>query len=81
MIDTRKLILTVALAVAGSFSSLPAAEAMPIDPSVSAPTPLVQDVSWPCGPGWRPNRWGRCVPKWGPPPYRRPHHWRHRRHW
>ncbi|WP_448950382.1 GCG_CRPN prefix-to-repeats domain-containing protein [Labrys neptuniae] len=38
------------------------ASAMPLATPAPAAAPLVQDVAWGCGPGWRPNVWGRCVP-------------------
>lgn len=50
-------------------------------------TSMLQDVVWPCGPGWRPNGWGECVPArrgWDNDDWRwrrrdEPHwRWRHR---
>lgn len=52
------------LALAGA-ASVTAAQAFPIyDDASAAPGPIVQ-ARWPCGPGWRPNPWGRCVPAGG----------------
>jgi hypothetical protein len=86
MIKTSHFFFAATLAAGAALTSAPAAQAMPISPAPAAsdPHPLMQDVSWPCGPGMRLNRWGRCVPKWGwgpPRPYHRPHHWRRYRHW
>ncbi|OCC02005.1 hypothetical protein BA190_26195 [Labrys sp. WJW] len=40
------------------------ASAMPLASPAPASAPLVQQVAWGCGPGWRPNIWGRCVPQY-----------------
>lgn len=85
MTDRTKLTWIAALAIGAALTGVPAARAMPVapPPAVSDPAPLVEQAAWPCGPGWRLNRWGRCVPRWGwgpPPRYRRPPPRRYR-HW
>lgn len=38
---------------------------------VTVQSALIEKVIYGCGRGWRPNRWGRCVPmyrRWGPRP-------------
>ncbi|PBB80395.1 hypothetical protein CK218_13540 [Mesorhizobium sp. WSM3879] len=54
-----KYSVAAALAIGGT-AAASAASAMPIAP-VAAPA-IVEHVAWGCGPGWHPNRWGRCVP-------------------
>lgn len=75
--------LVVAGALFGaSLAGVEAASAMPIAPydGVSAPAAPIETIAWPCGPGWHPNPWGRCVPNWrrygygyGYRPYYRPY--------
>lgn len=92
-------ILVVAGALFGSgVAGIEVASAMPIAPAVGAQTATapIETVSWPCGPGWHANPWGRCVPNryygygYGRPyyhPYYRRHyyhpyyHRRYYRHW
>jgi hypothetical protein len=50
------------------------ASAMPVGPAPAAGI-AVENVAFGCGPGFHPNRWGRCVPNRGPVmvrPWRRP---------
>ncbi len=68
-----KTMLAVAVLSASALAGASPASAMPFAPA-SGDAPLVQNVAWGCGPGWRPNRWGRCVPfgpVYGRPFYRR----------
>lgn len=64
----KTLLIAAAVLVTGAFS----ANAQPIAPRAVLPSAaqadLVQQVDWACGPGWRLNRWGDCVPRRGPPP-------------
>ncbi|OHV79126.1 GCG_CRPN prefix-to-repeats domain-containing protein [Mesorhizobium sp. ORS 3428] len=55
-----KYSVAAALALGGTIAA-GAASAMPVAPVSPAPA-LVEHVAWGCGPGWHPNRWGRCVP-------------------
>ena len=68
--------LVAALAVACGLGLAPAAHAAPLSP-VPADTwagVTAQPVAFGCGPGWAPNRWGRCRPiyrgyGYGPRPF------------
>ena len=58
----------VILALGMAAGSLSAAHAMPVaTETVKANSDIVK-VRFGCGPGWHPNRWGRCVPNRRPPP-------------
>ena len=57
-----KTIIAASFALTGLAASVGPSSAMPAAPAPPAASPLVQDVRWGCGPGWQPNRWGRCVP-------------------
>jgi hypothetical protein len=60
---TSKLVLVTALALGASAASLDSSFAMPAPQrSDVAAAATAQDVGWRCGPGWRANGWGRCVP-------------------
>lgn len=90
-----KYSFAAALAIGGTVAA-GAASAMPMMPAGPAPA-MVEQVAWGCGPGWHPNRWGRCVPYrrvyypgyyyWGGPsiyvgPVWHPYHrWHHWRRW
>ncbi len=50
--------IVIALGFAGA--AVTAAQAMPVAPT-EAPS-AITTVAGGCGPGWHPNRWGRCVP-------------------
>lgn len=79
MNNSIKLAVAAALTVAGSLSTVQTSEAMPLSPLLSPSAPLVQDIGWRCGPGWRANPWGRCVPNRRAGGYGRPgwhHGWR-----
>jgi hypothetical protein len=55
----------VALAAVGALGL--ASTAALSTPANAAPLPLINASYW-CGPGWRPDAWGRCVPNyygWG----------------
>lgn len=74
--------LLAAVVVAGAaLAGASQASAMPVGPQPAGNA--IEQVRFGCGPGWHPNRWGRCVPnfrRYAPPPrryYRR--NWRHRR--
>lgn len=56
-----KIIFAAALAVAGLVATVETSSAMTPAPAARGASSLVQDVRWGCGPGWHPNRWGRCV--------------------
>ncbi|MGN7294015.1 MULTISPECIES: GCG_CRPN prefix-to-repeats domain-containing protein [unclassified Rhizobium] len=78
----KALILAAAVVLAGAASGV--AQPMPTTRPApqSSSNHLVQQVDYACGPGWRLNRWGDCVPRRGPPP--RPRYWRDDgppRHW
>lgn len=91
-----KYSVAAALAIGGTVAAS-AASAMPMTPLAPAAPALVERVAWGCGPGWHPNRWGRCVPYrrvyypdyyyWGGPsiyigPAWHPYHrWYHWRRW
>ena len=72
MNSLTKYSLAAAFAIGGT-AAASAASAMLIAPV--APPAMIEHVAWGCGPGWHPNRWGRCVPNapvyygWG---WRRP---------
>ncbi len=52
------------LGLPGLATAATSASAMPLGTGAPAAAPLVQQVDWGCGPGWRPNIWGRCVPEY-----------------
>lgn len=60
----QTLAVSASLALAGA-ASVGAAQAFPLygAPAVAA-SPIIE-ARWPCGPGWHPNPWGRCVPNGG----------------
>jgi hypothetical protein len=61
------------LALSGSVGAVETAAAMPlVQPSNIGAAAPVENAGWRCGPGWRMNAWGRCVPN--RPVYRR--YWR-----
>jgi len=83
----RLAAIVIAFGILGAASAV---QAMPIAPT-KAPSAIIT-VAGGCGPGWHPNRWGRCVPnRWrrapiyrgygwyGPPRYYRGPGWHHRR--
>ncbi|MFD1746923.1 GCG_CRPN prefix-to-repeats domain-containing protein [Rhizobium helianthi] len=89
----KALVLAAAMLAAGAVSTQ--AQPLAVKPKI-APTGVVEKVDYACGPGWRLNRWGACVPRRGPPPpryYRPPppppgwgwgpprHHRHHHRDW
>jgi hypothetical protein len=58
-----KFIGVALIAAAGLFATVGTSSAMPVAPTQQrTESGLLQDVRWGCGPGWAPNRWGRCVP-------------------
>ena len=65
---TIKLLMATAIAVAGAT----AAQAVPLasSGSIGVASPI-QQVGWRCGPGWRVDGWGRCVPNRPWRPWRR----------
>ncbi|TPN36617.1 hypothetical protein FKO01_08595 [Mesorhizobium sp. B2-3-3] len=93
MFHLTKYAITAALAVTGTVATTAASPAMPMVSLAQPAAPaLVEHVAWGCGPGWHPNRWGRCVPYrvgvypryyyWNGPGFhaRHPHHRWHRWH-
>lgn len=79
-----KAIFALAMLVGGAAISAGPASAAPPAPKAPAATGLVEKAAWGCGPGWRSNRWGRCVPIYRPI-YRyswdRPHYYGQRRYY
>jgi hypothetical protein len=62
-----KFASVAAFVLGGMIATVEASSAMSIAPAAQpAPSAMVQDVAWGCGPGWHPNPWGRCVPYGGP---------------
>ncbi len=57
-----KTMIAASFALTGLAASVGTSSAMNVAPLAPGASPLVQDVRWGCGPGWQPNRWGRCVP-------------------
>jgi len=58
--------LALALGIVGAGT---AAQAMPLAAPADGASGITT-VAYGCGPGWHPNRWGRCVPnRWGPRAY------------
>ncbi|WP_377296662.1 GCG_CRPN prefix-to-repeats domain-containing protein [Rhizobium sp. SGZ-381] len=68
----KSFFLAAALTLAGAGASLaqPVPRAFSPEAPQVAPSRLIQQVDYACGPGWRLNRWGDCVPRRGPPPRR-----------
>ncbi|MGJ4858702.1 hypothetical protein ACN6KF_004703 [Labrys sp. La1] len=62
----KRIVQVAAIATLGlpGLAAATTASAMPLAASAPAAAPLVQQVAWGCGPGWRPNIWGRCVPQY-----------------
>lgn len=61
------------LSLAGAGSALAAPGVPPAALLPQAAPGLIQQVDYACGPGWRLNSWGDCVPRRPPPPrYYRP---------
>jgi hypothetical protein len=73
----RNTLLAASLLVVGLFAG--PASSMPIGQVAATDNPLVQDVRYPCGRGFRPTPRGFCVPERRPPPrydrYDRRDHW------
>ena len=85
--------IAAAVALGGTGPMVAAASAMPIGTITRPAAPeMVEHVAWGCGPGWHPNRWGRCVPNhivvyprhyawrhpgWHPHRWHRWHRWHH----
>lgn len=56
----------MALALTCGVGLASAAHAAPIIPAGSPAGTAVETVAYGCGPGWIPNRWGRCRPIYRP---------------
>lgn len=68
-----KLFLFAAALSAGGLASMTAPSlALPFAPA-GGPAMSADHVAFGCGPGFRPNEWGRCVPmrRWARPPHDR----------
>lgn len=63
------LLVAVALSL-GGVAAVGSASALPLAPTHFSG--VVEQVAFGCGPGYRPNQWGECVPKrrYAPPPPR-----------
>lgn len=70
-----KLALATVIAAGASMTFAGPSSAMTIVTTAPAYAVPIETVRWGCGPGWHPNRWGRCVPNrrvyygWAPPVY------------
>gem|GEM_PF-1037397 len=60
-----KFVAIALLLAGGEFATFETSSAMPVASTTAASSPPIVRVVWPCGPGWHPNPWGRCVPNWG----------------
>lgn len=60
--------LVAALALVGGVGLASAAQAAPVSavPAGTLAGAAVETVAYGCGPGWIPNRWGRCRPMYRP---------------
>ena len=67
MTATLRIAAVAAIFVAATAASGDAS-AMPAPRVNSAAGAMIDEVAYGCGPGWRPNYYGRCVPMRGPPP-------------
>ena len=72
----RNTLLAAAVLTGSAFAAAPGS-AMPLDKTPGASPAQIELARWGCGPGFRPNRWGRCVPMMRPL-WRGRHHYRHR---
>ena len=83
----RKAVFAAIVLAGSAFGATSQASAMPLAGDLGGPAAQVDLVRFGCGPGWHPNRFGRCVPNMRPrvvAPYRpmyRPMHRPHRPHW
>lgn len=57
---THKFLLAAALSAGGLASMTAPSTALPFAPY--GPAVFMDNVAFGCGPGFRPNEWGRCVP-------------------
>ncbi len=69
----KKVLFAAVVAAGAAFGATSQASAMPLANDVGAAGAQVELARYGCGPGWTPNRWGRCV-RAAPPR----HHWRGR---
>ena len=85
-----KTIFAAAILSGAALAGASQASAMPFSAQVGAETAGIEHVAYGCGPGFAPNRWGRCAPimrpryvrpYYAPRVYRRPMPYGYRRHW
>lgn len=65
-----KTICAAAILSGAALAGASQASAMPFGQAPSGGV-AIEQAAWGCGPGWHPNRWGRCVPN--RPVYYRPY--------
>jgi hypothetical protein len=66
MTRLTRLAAVAALGLGSIIATAGISSAMPLAPAAPMASPFVQHVAWGCGPGRRPNPWGRCMPSGGP---------------
>ena len=58
----KKAVFAAFVFAGAAFGATSQASAMPMAADPGAASAQVQLARYGCGPGWHPNRWGRCVP-------------------